>query len=59
MANKVIPDEQYTVCWYVGDIQIYHKDSKAVDAVIKEIEENFGDMGVNRGREHNVVGMDI
>ena len=42
----------------MDDTQIYHKDSKVVDAVIKEIEDKFSKMVVNRGREHNFMRTD-
>ena len=49
VANKVINGEKCTVCWYVGDTKISHKDSKVVDMVIKEIVGKIGKKGVNRG----------
>ena len=43
----------------MDDKKIPHKDIKVVNTVIKEIEDKFGKIVVNRGREHNFVGMYI
>ena len=34
VANKVINNNQCTICWYVDDTKISHHDSRVVDAVI-------------------------
>ena len=53
VVNKVIKGEQYTGYWYVDNANISHKNNKLVDVVIKEIEDKFGKMVVNREHEHN------
>ena len=42
VANKMIYGNQCTVCWYVGDTKILHKDTKVDNDVIKMIEERSG-----------------
>ena len=59
MANKIINGKQCTIYWYVDDSKISHVDPKVVDWVIKCLEEQFGKMIVNRGKQHTFVGMDI
>ena len=59
VANRDINGSQCTVCWYVDDNKISHKDPKVVDWVIEHLEKKFDKMTVTRGREHNFVGMDI
>ena len=59
VENKVINGEKCTVCWYVDGTKISNTDSNVVDVVIKEIEEKFGKMVVNRGNKHNFLGMGI
>ena len=59
MTNKVIDGEKCTVYWYVDDIKISHQNIKVVDMAIKGTEENIGEMVINRGNEHNFVGIDI
>ena len=59
VANKQIDGSQCTVCWYVDDNKISHKDLRVVDWVIKQLEKKFDKMTVTRGKEHNFVGMDI
>ena len=59
VANSIIAGAQCTICWYVDDVKISHKDSKVVDQVIRELEKDFGKMTVSRGNKHTYVGMDI
>ena len=59
VANSTIEGQQCTICWYVDDNKISHKDSKVVDTVIKKIEEKFGPMSRMRGEEHDFLGMNI
>ena len=35
VANKQINGSQSTICWYVDDNKMSHKDSKVVDGIIK------------------------
>ena len=50
VANKMVNNEHCTICWYVDDTKISHKDSKVVDWVLKELESKFGKMSVSRGK---------
>lgn len=59
VANGVINGDQCTICWYVDDLKVYHKDPKVVDEVISELEGNFGKMKVNCGPDYMFVGMNI
>ena len=42
VVNMTKKGEQCTICWYVDDTKISHRDSEVVDWVIKELEERFG-----------------
>ena len=59
VVNKIVNGKQCTTCWYVDDTKISHEDSRVVDMVIKELEEEFGKMTVTRGCRHTFVGVDI
>ena len=59
VANKLVDGKQCTICWYVDDTKISHKDSKVVDWVISDLEQDFGTMTVTRGNKHTFVGIDI
>ena len=59
VANMTVKGEQCTICWYVDDTKISHRNSKVVDWVIKELEDRFGKMTVKRGKKHTFVGIDI
>ena len=59
VANLEVQGSQCTVCWYVDNNKISHKDPKVVDWVIRELEERFNKMTVTRGKEHSFIGMDI
>ena len=59
VANKMVNNEQCTICWYVDNTKISHKDSKVVDWVLNELEIRFGKMTVCRGKKHTFVGIDI
>ena len=48
VANGTINDEQCTICWYVDDCKISHKNKEVVSQVINKIEESFGKMKVTR-----------
>ena len=55
----MIEGKQCTICWYVDDNKISHKDQKVVDKIIKQIETKFGKMSSTRGNEHEFFGMNI
>ena len=59
VANSMIEGKQCTICWYVDDNKISHKDPKVVDNIIKQIEFKFGKMSSTGGNEHEFLGMNI
>ena len=59
VANANIDGKQCTICWYVDDNKISHKDPKVVEEVIKKIELKFGKMSKTTGDEHDFLGMHI
>ena len=59
VANAQIEGSQCTICWYVDDNKISHKNPKVVDDVIKRIESKFGKMSQTRGNDHEFLGMSI
>ena len=58
VINSMIDRKQCTMCWYVEDNKISHKDPKVVDKIIKRIESKFEKMTSTRGR-HGFLGMNI
>ena len=59
VANKNTNGDQCTICWYVDDTKISHKDSKVVDSIISSIEDKFVKMTVTRGNKHTFIVVDI
>ena len=59
VANMDVEGSQCTICWYVDDVKISHKNKHVVDEVIERLEEDFGKMTVTRGKKHTYVGMNI
>jgi hypothetical protein len=59
VANAMIEGSQCTVCWYVDDNKISHKNPKVVDKVIGKLEEKFGPMSKTRGKDHDFLGMSL
>jgi AAA ATPase containing von Willebrand factor type A (vWA) domain len=59
VANKMINGHMCTICWYVDDNKISHKDPAVVTQVIEAIEGKFGKMKVSRGKSHEFLGMKI
>ena len=59
IANKTINGSQCTIVFYVDDNKISHRNSEVVTQVICEIEAYFGKLKVNRGNEHDYLGMNI
>ena len=59
VANAMINGSQCTMCWYVDDNKVSHKDSKVVDDIIQKISEIFGDLTTTRGNKHKFLGMDF
>ena len=59
VVNKTINGKQCTVCFYVDDLKISHKDPEVVEEVLKGLESKYGKMGTVRGKDHTYVGMRI
>ena len=59
VANKTINGKQFTICWYVDDLKLSHEDPEEVTKMIKVLEENFGEMNVERGNKHTYLGMNF
>jgi hypothetical protein len=59
VANCDIEGSQCTICWYVDDTKISHKDPAVVQAVIDSLESKFRTMKVTRGDSHVFLGMHI
>ena len=59
VANAMIDGKQCTVCWYVDDNKISHKDPKVVKKVVTKIEEKFGKMSQTEGDDQEFLGMSI
>ena len=59
VANKLVNGHQLTICWYVDDLKISHKDPDVVTQTIKMLEKKFGSMSTTRGKKHTYLGMDF
>jgi hypothetical protein len=59
VANCLVEGSQCTICWYVDDTKISHKDPAVVTAVIHKLESHFKKMKVTRGDHHVFLGMHI
>jgi hypothetical protein len=46
-ANKIIDGHQCTICWYVGDNKLSHKDPKVVTMILDKIKKHFGELVIN------------
>ena len=59
VANKEINGSQCTICWYVDDNKLSHKDPKVVTKILDEMESKFGKLTTTRGKEHTFLGMKL
>jgi len=59
VANKIVNGKQFTICWYVDDLKLSHKDPEEVTKMIKLLEKHFGEMNVERGSKHTFLGMNF
>jgi hypothetical protein len=59
MANCMIQGKQCTIAWYVDDNKISHVEPGVVTMVISKIDSVFDKMTVTRGRDHNLLGMQV
>ena len=41
VANKTVNGKQCTILWHVGDLEIYHVNSKVVDSVLGKLGERY------------------
>jgi hypothetical protein len=56
-ANKIINGHQCTICWYVDDNKLSHKDPEVVSMILDEIKKHFGELVISRGNKHDLLGM--
>ena len=59
VANKVIDESQCTICFYVDDNTISHKDPNVVQKVISDLEKRFGPLTVILDKKFDFLGMNI
>jgi len=59
VANKTVAGKQFTICWYVDDLKMFHEDPAEVTKMIHVLENKFGKMNVTRGNIHTYLGMNI
>ena len=67
VANKMVNEEQMTICFLVDDCKLSHKDTKTVDKMIEWLRENYesifedgsGAMSISRGKVHKYLGMTL
>ena len=49
VANKLINGLQMTVCWYVDDLKVSHKQENEVKNMTNKLENKFGKMNITYG----------
>ena len=60
VANKMVNGHQMTVCWYVDDLKVSHKEEDVVTALALELASLYGEKTtISRGRVHEYLGMGI
>ena len=59
VANRIVNENQQTICWYVDDNKLSHKDPAVNDEVLDKLTERFGGLDISRGNEHNFLGIDF
>ena len=68
VANKMIDGKQMTICWHVDNLKARHVRPKAVDQIIKYLQQEYyesifedgsGTMSVSQGKVHKYFGMDL
>jgi len=59
VANKVVNGTQFTICWYVDDVELSHRDHREVTKMLKVLEGKFGAMNTTRGSKHTYLGVDF
>jgi hypothetical protein len=58
-ANEMINGHQCTICWYVDDNKLSHKDPEVVTMILDEIKKHFGELVISRGNKHDLLGMHV
>jgi hypothetical protein len=67
VANKIIEDEQMTICFNVDDYKLSHRKKTVMDRMIGYLrqeyesifEDGYGAMAVSRGKIHMYLGMTL
>jgi hypothetical protein len=58
-ANKMIDGHQCTICWYVDENKLSHRDPEVVTMILEEVKKHFGELVISRGNKHNLLGMHV
>jgi hypothetical protein len=62
VMNKMINGKQCTVLWHVDDLKMSHVDSKVIDRLLEDIDEEYGkEAPITKtiGKVHDYLGMTI
>ena len=60
VANKMVSGHQMTICWYVDDLKVSHKNEHAVTALVLKLASLYGPKTtISRGKVHEYLGMEI
>mgnify|MGYP000939170828 CR=1 FL=1 len=59
IANKNINGKQLTICWHVDDCIVSHAEEDVLEEFSKKMIEEFGNMDIIKGRQHDFLGMKI
>ena len=59
IANKVINNKQCTIAWHVDDCITSHVDKEVLKTISDIMQNEFGEMKITEGNEHDFLGMKI
>ena len=59
VSNKIIDGKKCTIVWYVDENKLPHVDPNVVTNILEKIKEHFGDLVINRGDTHDLLGVTI
>ena len=59
VANKIIDGKQCTILWYVDDVKVSHVNKTVVENIIKEIEDEYGNVNPTYRNVQEYLGMKI
>ena len=55
----MINGKRYILSWYVDDNNIQHSYPTVVIDILEQFNNNFGDLGVARGKKHPFIGINV